>query len=71
MKAAILADAVGEFLEGQRLASHFLARCRAEYVDPDDLHRQIELARGVSLERLRGFARRLSKEIEGGRHATN
>ena len=65
-----LGDAVGEYLEGQRLASHFVARCRAEFVDPDDLHRQLEMARGASLERLRGFARRLSKEIEGAGHAT-
>lgn len=70
--SAELGQAIGEYLEGQRLASHFLARCRVEHVDPDELHQQIELCRAASLDRLRGFARRISKEIErGAGHATD
>lgn len=68
MSAAVqhrhLADAVGEALEGQRLASHLLARLRTEILDPDDLMRALVLAQAASNDRLRGFARRIQKELE-------
>lgn len=66
-----LADAVGEALEGQRLASHLLARIRTDYIDVDELHKLILQAQQASPDRLRGFARRLQKELERGvDHAT-
>lgn len=59
-----LGDAIGENLEGQRLASHFVARLRAEFPDTDELLRAFLLAQQASPERLRGFARRVQKELE-------
>ena len=66
-----LADAVGEALEGQRLASHLLARLRTEFVEHDALHRLIVQAHQASPDRLAGLARRLQKALEQGvLHAT-
>ncbi len=59
-----VAEAVSEALEGQRLASHLLARLRTEILDPDDLMRTLVLAQAASDDRLRGFARRLQKALE-------
>lgn len=59
-----LADAVSEALEGQRLASHLLARIRTEFVEHDELHRLIVQAHQASPDRLRGLARRIQKELE-------
>ena len=59
-----LADAVGEALEGQRLASHLLARLRTEFVEHDALHRLIVQAHQASPDRLAGLARRLQKALE-------
>ena len=59
-----LADAVGEALEGQRLASHLLARLRTEFVEHDALHRLIVQAHQASPDRLRGLAGRIQKELE-------
>lgn len=70
-QARRVADAVGEHLEGQRLASHLLARIRTDYIDVDDLHKLIVQAHQASPDRLRGLARRLQKELEQGvGHAT-
>lgn len=61
-----LADAVGEHLEGARLASHLLARLLTDHVDVDDLHKLIVQAHQASPARLRGLARRIQKELERG-----
>lgn len=61
-----LADAVGEGLEGQRLASHFLARLRLEPIDTDDLERALKQANAASPARLRGFCRRIQRALEQG-----
>ena len=53
-QARRVADAVGEALEGQRLASHLLARLRTEFVDHDALHRLIVQAHQASPDRLAG-----------------
>ena len=63
-QARRVADAVGEHLEGQRLASHLLARIRTEFVEHDELHRLIVQAHQASPDRLRGLARRIQKELE-------
>ena len=65
-QARRVADAVGEALEGQRLASHLLARLRTEFVEHDALHRLIVQAHQASPDRLLGLARRLQKELEQG-----
>lgn len=68
-EARRIVDAVGEAVEGGRLASHFLARLRVEHVDVDDLMRALLTAQAASDDRLRGFARRIQKELE--REAAN
>ena len=65
-QARLLPEAGGEGLEGQRLASHLLARLRVEYIDPDELLRALLLAQDASEARLRGFCRRLQKGLERG-----
>jgi len=66
-QAARIADAVGEHIEGQRVGSHLVARVRAEFSDTDELFRAVELARGSSLDRLRGLCRAVQKALESAR----
>lgn len=67
MTPAQLADAIAENIESGRLAGHFLARPPAKILDPDKLLRALLLAQAASPNRLRGFARRLQKQLERGR----
>ena len=64
--AALLADAVGENLEGIRLASNFVARNPHERLGPDELLRALLLAQSASPDRLRGFCRRVQQQLERG-----
>lgn len=61
-----LADSVADNIQGQVDAEHFVERIRTTFADPDDLLRQVVLARDWSDDRLRGLCRRLQKEIERG-----
>lgn len=61
-----LADAVADNIQGQDDGERFIQRIRTAYADPDDLMRQVVLARDWSDDRLRGLCRRLQKEIERG-----
>lgn len=61
-----LASAVGDNIQGQLDAQRFIERLRGTYADPDDLLRQVLLAREWSEDRLRGLCRRIQKEIERG-----
>ena len=64
MKSALLADAVAENIAGSQAASHFLARLPGELLDPDELMRALLLAHQASPARLRGFCRRIQKQLE-------
>lgn len=66
-QAARIADAVGEHVEGQRVGSRLITRVRAEFSDTDELFRAVELARGSSLDRLRGLCRVVQKALEVAR----
>lgn len=59
-----LADSIGDNIQGQRDAERFIERLGTEFLDTDDLLRQVLLAQGWSPDRLRGFCRRVQKEIE-------
>lgn len=61
---AALAQAVGENIEGGRVASSFLWDLRSATPDPDALLRSLLEAQQASPARLRGFCRRLQKALE-------
>lgn len=58
-----LADAVGDALDGQRLASRVLDQVRNTFAEPDTLYFALQAANG-SPARLRGFCRALQKALE-------
>ncbi len=58
-----VADAVGDALDGQRLASRILDQVRNTFAEPDTLYFALQAA-NTSPARLRGFCRALQKSLE-------
>jgi hypothetical protein len=64
-----IADLVQANIDGQRLAAAFIDRLHSQYLDPDTL--AVELLDILKTDlignpRLRGFVRRLQKQLERG-----
>ena len=60
-----LADAVGANIEGRRIGSVFIDRCRSECLDRDELSRTLRrLIATESVDVFRGFARAVQKRLE-------
>lgn len=66
MTPRALADEILNNIEGGLLAGHFVGRLRGELLDPDELLRALPLAQQASPDRLRGFCRRIQKQLERG-----
>lgn len=64
MNSRQLAKAIGENIEGGRLAGRFLARLPSDRLDPDELLGALLDVQQASPDRLRGFARRIQKALE-------
>lgn len=60
---------IGDNIQGQADGERFIERLGNEFLDVDDLMRQVLLAQGWSPDRLRGFCRAVQKRLErGGDH---
>ena len=59
-----LAKAIGENIEGGRLAGRFLASLSSDLLDPDELLGAVLDAQQASPDRFRGFVRRIQTALE-------